>query len=34
MNHEAEGPKSIDMVLRYVRQANAFRDNAALELGL
>lgn len=28
------GHKSIEMVLRYVRQANAFTDNAALTLGL
>lgn len=28
------GHKSIEMVLRYVRQANAFTDNAALALGL
>ncbi len=28
------GHKSIEMVLRYVRQANAFSDNAALALGL
>jgi integrase len=28
------GHKSIEMVLRYVRQANAFTDNAALSLGL
>jgi integrase len=28
------GHKSIEMVLRYVRRANAFSDNAALALGL
>jgi hypothetical protein len=28
------GHKSIEMVLRYVRQANVFQDNAALALGL
>jgi integrase len=28
------GHKSIEMALRYVRQANAFTDNAALALGL
>jgi integrase len=28
------GHKSIEMVLRYVRQANAFQDNAVLALGL
>jgi integrase len=28
------GHKSIEMVLRYVRQANAFTDNSALALGL
>ncbi|MGI9073702.1 MAG: site-specific integrase [Bryobacteraceae bacterium] len=28
------GHKSIEMVLKYVRQANAFTDNAALALGL
>ena len=28
------GHKSIEMVLRYVRQANAFQDNAANSLGL
>jgi integrase len=28
------GHKSIEMVLKYVRQANAFSDNAALALGL
>jgi integrase len=28
------GHKSIEMVLRYVRQANAFADNAARALGL
>jgi len=28
------GHKSIEMVLRYVRQANAFSDNASLALGL
>jgi site-specific recombinase XerD len=28
------GHKSIEIVLRYVRQANAFTDNAALSLGL
>jgi integrase len=28
------GHKSIEMVLRYVRQANAFSDNAACALGL
>jgi integrase len=28
------GHKNIDMVLRYVRQANAFRDNAVNALGL
>ena len=28
------GHKSIEMVLRYVRQAQAFTDNAALALGL
>jgi integrase len=28
------GHKSIEMVLRYVRQANVFTDNAALALGL
>ena len=28
------GHRSIDMLLRYVRQANAFSDNAALALGL
>ena len=28
------GYKSIEMVLRYVRQANAFSDNAVLSLGL
>jgi hypothetical protein len=27
------GHKSIEMVLRYVRQANAFTDNAGLALG-
>jgi hypothetical protein len=27
------GHKSIEMVLRYVRQSNAFTDNAALALG-
>jgi hypothetical protein len=26
--------KIIEMVLRYVRQANAFSDNSALALGL
>jgi hypothetical protein len=28
------GHKSIEMVLRYVRNANQFTDNAALALGL
>jgi hypothetical protein len=28
------GHKSIDMVLRYVRQANAFTENAVNALGL
>jgi integrase len=28
------GHKSVEMVLRYVRQANVFSDNAALALGL
>jgi integrase len=28
------GHKSVEMVLRYVRQANAFTDNSALALGL
>jgi integrase len=28
------GHKSIEMVLRYVRQANAFTDNSVLALGL
>jgi hypothetical protein len=28
------GQTSIEMMLRYVRQANAFRDNTALALGL
>jgi integrase len=28
------GHKSIEMVLRYVRQANAFTDNAVRSLGL
>jgi hypothetical protein len=28
------GHKSIEMVLRYVRHANAFTDDAALALGL
>jgi hypothetical protein len=28
------GHKSIEMVLKYVRQANVFSDNAALTLGL
>jgi hypothetical protein len=34
--HAADGSQeqSIEMVLRYVRQANAFTDNAAQALGL
>jgi hypothetical protein len=28
------GHKSIELVLRYIRQANAFTDNSALALGL
>jgi integrase len=28
------GHKSVEMVLRYVRQANVFMDNSALALGL
>lgn len=28
------GHKSVEMVLKYVRQANVFSDNAALALGL
>jgi hypothetical protein len=28
------GQKSVEMVLRYVRYANAFSDNAAVALGL